>query len=48
MQTFTEQDNRNHMEADLQRELAELRGDIPELRQLLKSAPSLREWSKKQ
>jgi voltage-gated sodium channel len=33
MQTFTEQENRDHMEA-------ELRGDIPELRQ---SSPSLRE-----
>jgi voltage-gated sodium channel len=49
MQTFTEQENRerkdaldetrDHIEADLHRELGELRGEIAELRQLLKSAP---------
>ncbi|MFT4942066.1 MAG: voltage-gated sodium channel [Paraglaciecola sp.] len=53
MQTFTEQENREHkdaldetrahIEADLHRELAELRGDIAELRQLLKSPPTPRE-----
>ena len=53
MQTFTEQENRerkdaleetrDHIEADLHRELSELRGDIAELRQLLKSAPQSRE-----
>ena len=58
MQTFTEQENRerkdalnetrDHIEADLHRELAELRGDIAELRQLLKSAPPIRAIDKKQ
>ena len=53
MQTFTEQENRerknaleetrDHIEADLHREMAELRGEIAELRQLLKSAPQSRE-----
>jgi voltage-gated sodium channel len=53
MQTFTEQENRerkdaleetrDHIEADLHRELSELRGEIAELRQLLKSAPQSRE-----
>ena len=53
MQTFTEQENRerkdaleetrDHIEADLHREMAELRGEITELRQLLKSAPQSRE-----
>ena len=48
MQTFTEQENRerkdaldetrDHIEADLHRELSELRSEIAELRQLLKSA----------
>ena len=58
MQTFTEQENRerkdaldetrDHIEADLHRELADLRGDIAELRQLLKSAPLIRAIDKKQ
>jgi voltage-gated sodium channel len=53
MQTFTEQENRerkvaldetrDHIEADLHRELGELRGEIAELRQLLKAAPQSRE-----
>ena len=53
MQTFTEQENRirkdaldetrDHIEADLHREMAELRGEITELRQLLKPAPPTRE-----
>jgi voltage-gated sodium channel len=53
MQTFTEQENRerkdaleetrDHIEADLHREMAELRGEIAELRQLLKSAPQPRD-----
>ena len=53
MQTFTEQENRerkdaldetrDHIEADLHRELGELRGEIAELRQLLKSAPQPRD-----
>ena len=51
MQTFTEQENRerkdaldetrDHIEADLHREMAELRGEIAELRQLLKNLPGV-------
>ena len=51
MQTFTEQESRerkdaldetrDHIEADLHRELAELRGEIAELRRLLKSNPEI-------
>ena len=49
MQTFSEQENeeraqaltatRDHIEADLQREMAALRGEIAELRQLLETRP---------
>ena len=51
MQTFTEEENRerkdaldetrDHIEADLHREMAELRGEIVELRQLLKNLPGV-------
>jgi voltage-gated sodium channel len=49
MQTFTEQENqhrrdaldetRDHIEADLHREVAALRGEIAELRHLLQANP---------